>query len=170
LTLSENARLLAMVNVAMADAAIACWESKYHEVAWRPVTAIRVTDPTWTPLIPTPAHPEYPSGHSTVSGAAAVVLAGFFGESSSFIIDTDGGNQSSAGPGAPPMAGATRALTSFTAALEDVKDARIFGGIHFRTACDDGQATGRQVAEYIASTEGKAFQSVNGNRTGQTQK
>jgi len=170
LTLSENARLLAMVNVAMADAAIACWESKYHEVAWRPITAIRVTDPTWTPLIPTPAHPEYPSGHSTVSGAAAVVLAAFFGESSSFIVDSDGANQSSAGPGAPAMAGTTRTFDSFTGALDEVKEARIFGGIHFRTACDDGQATGKKVAEYIASTPGNAFQPVNGNHTGQTQK
>jgi PAP2 superfamily len=166
-TLSENARLFALLNVAMADAAIACWEAKYHYVFWRPITAIRVTDPTWTPLIPTPAHPEYPSGHSTVSGAAAVVLAGFFGENTAFDIDTDGANQSAAGPGAPPLAGAARSFTSFTAALDEVKDARIFGGIHFRTACDDGQATGRQVALYIAAN---AFLPVHGNKTGQTQK
>jgi hypothetical protein len=71
-TLSENARLLALLNIAMAVAAIACWEAKYHYVFWRPVTAIplaatdgnpaTIEDPTWTPLLVTPAHPEYPFG------------------------------------------------------------------------------------------------------------
>jgi membrane-associated phospholipid phosphatase len=168
MTLSENARLLALVNVAMADAAIACWDAKYHYVFWRPITAIRAsTDPAWTPLIPTPAHPEYPSGHSTVSGAAAAVLAAVFGDNVAFVIDTDGANQSSAGPGAPPLAGATRTFTSFTAALEEVKNARIFGGIHFRTACDDGQATGKSVAEFVLA---HAFHPLNGNGTGQAGK
>ncbi|HEX8068834.1 MAG TPA: vanadium-dependent haloperoxidase [Pyrinomonadaceae bacterium] len=76
LTLSQNARLLALLNVAMADAVIACWDAKYHYVLWRPITAIRLAgtdgnpdtaaDPAWTPLLTTPAHPEYPSGHATM--------------------------------------------------------------------------------------------------------
>jgi len=163
-TLSENARVFALVNVAMADAAIACWDAKYHYVAWRPITAMRVTDSTWTPLIPTPNHPEYPSGHSSVSGAAAAVLAGIFGEATPFVVDSDGARQADAGAGAAPMAGLTRSFSSFTSALEEVKEARIVGGIHFRTACDDGQAIGRAAAAYVIAN---AFQPLDGNKTGQ---
>ncbi len=146
-TMSENAHLLALLNIALADAVIACWEAKYHYVAWRPVTAIPLAatdgnpatdaDPTWTPLLITPAHPEYPSGHSTTSSAAATVLAHFFGEQSSFTIDSD------------VMLGVTRSFTSFSSAQDEIANARIFGGIHFRTACEDGRATGQQVANYI---------------------
>ena len=99
LTLSENARLLAMLNVAMADAVIACWDAKYHYVFWRPLTAIQfadtnpspatVVDPTWTPLLPTPAHPEYPANHATVSGAASMVLIHHFGNSVPFALESE---------------------------------------------------------------------------------
>jgi PAP2 superfamily. len=146
-TLSENARVLALVNIAMADAAIACWEAKYHFVFWRPVTAISLADTdsnsattadsSWTPLLTTPNHPEYPSGHSTVSGAAATVLASYFGNGTPFSVDSD------------VMLGVVRSFSSFSAALDEIQDARIFGGIHFRTACADGQATGAAVANYI---------------------
>ncbi len=88
-TLEENARLFAALNIAMADAVISCWDAKYEYNFWRPVTGIReaaddgnpdtAADAAWTPLISTPAHPSYISGHSTVSGAAAAVLADFFG-------------------------------------------------------------------------------------------
>ena len=148
-TLSQNARLLAALNVAMADAAIACWEAKYHYVFWRPVTAIPLAatdgnpdtaeDLTWTPVFATPNHPEYPSGHSTVSGSAAAVLANFFGDNTAFTINSDSAT----------LPGVSRSFTSFSEALEEVKEARIFAGIHFRAACDDGQATGVQVANYI---------------------
>lgn len=161
LTLSENARLFALLNVAMADAAIACWDAKYYYSSWRPITAIRsASDPAWTPLLPTPAHPEYPSGHSTTSGAAATVLAAIFGDQTPFVMDSDGSNQSSAGATAPPMNGATRNFTSIAAALQEVKDSRVLGGIHFRTACDDGAAAGSQVAEYLLAN---ALQRLNGN-------
>jgi len=146
-TLSENARLLALTNIAIADAAIACWEAKYNYVTWRPVTAIPLADtdgnpattadPSWTPLLTTPNFPEYPSAHSTVSGAAATVLASFFGNETSFSLDSD------------VMLGVTRSFSSFSAALNEVQDARVFGGIHFRTACVDGQATGTALANYI---------------------
>jgi hypothetical protein len=148
-TLSENARLLALLNLAMADAAIACWDAKYHYVFWRPVTAIplaatdgnaaTIADPSWMPLFATPAHPEYPSGHSTVSGAAATVLADYFGEATSFSVNSD------------VMLGVVRSFPNFTAALDEIKDARVFAGIHFRSACDDGQATGVTVAQYVIS-------------------
>jgi hypothetical protein len=146
-TLEENALIFAAVNVAMADAAIACWEAKYYYVAWRPVTAIpladtdgnpaTIADPSWVPLLITPPHPEYPSGHSTISAAGATVLAHYFGRNSSFMVDSD------------VMTGVVRSFPNFSAALAEIVDARVFGGIHFRTACDDGQATGTAVAEYV---------------------
>jgi membrane-associated phospholipid phosphatase len=143
----ENARLLALLDLAMADAGIACWEAKYHYVFWRPVTAIpladtdgnpvTIPDPLWMPLFATPNFPEYPSGHSTVSAAAAVVLANFFGEKSHFTVDND------------LMIGVSRSFSSFSQALDEVKNARVFAGIHFRSACDDGQATGTQVGNWV---------------------
>lgn len=142
-----NARLLALVNLAMADAAIGCWEAKYMYVFWRPVTAIplaatdgnpaTVEDATWTPLFATPAHPEYPSGHSCVSGAAAAVLADQFGERTRFSIDND------------LMPGVVRSFRGFSSALEEVKNARIYAGIHFRSATEDGQVLGANVARYV---------------------
>jgi membrane-associated phospholipid phosphatase len=156
-TLSENARLLALLNVAMADAAIACWEAKYHYLFWRPVTAIPMAatdgnddttaDPAWTPLFATPAHPEYPSGHSTVSSAAATVLSDYFGEATSFSVGSD------------VMVGVVRSFPNFTAALAEIVDARVFAGIHFRSACNDGQAIGAGVGQYVVSN---ALQPVNG--------
>ena len=131
----------------MADAAIVCWEAKYHYVTWRPVTAIpladtdgnpaTIADPDWTPLIVTPAFPEYPSGHSTVSGAAAGVLAAFFGSYADFDVDSDF------------MPGVVRSFGDFPSALDDVANARVFGGIHYRSACRDGQSTGVRVSEYV---------------------
>ena len=146
-SLLENARVLALLDLAMADAAIACWEAKYYYVFWRPVTAIPLADtdgnpgtspdPSWMPLFATPNHPEYPSGHSTVSGAAAVVLANIFGEMRHFTMDND------------LLIGVTRSYSSFSQALNEVKNARVFAGIHFRSACDDGQATGVQVGNWV---------------------
>jgi hypothetical protein len=143
----KNARLLAMLNLAMADAAIGCWEAKYHFVFWRPITAIpladtdnnpaTIADPAWMPLFATPAHPEYPSGHSCVSGAAGVVLATFFGEKTRFSVTSD------------VMPGVVRQFDSFSDALEEVRNARIFAGIHFRSATNDGQALGVSVADYV---------------------
>jgi membrane-associated phospholipid phosphatase len=145
--ISENAHLLALLNIAVADAVIACWDAIYHYVFWRPVTAIPLAatdgnaatadDPNWTPLIVTPAHPEYPSGHSTTSSAAATVLAHQFGEKTSFTVDSD------------VMLGVVRSFKSFSAALDEIANARIFGGIHYRTACNDGRATGTALAGYI---------------------
>jgi hypothetical protein len=145
--LVKNARTLALLNLAMADAVIGCWEAKAHYNFWRPQAAIReadtdaypatVPDPAWTPLLPTPNHPDYPSGHSCVSGAAGVILADRFGEKTRFSIETDN------------MLGVTRSYRSFLGALEEVKNARIYAGIHFRSACDDGQTLGRGVAGYV---------------------
>ena len=157
-TLMENARLLASLNLALADSVIGCWDAKYTFDSWRPVTAISLADTdgnpattadlTWTPLIVTPPFPEYPSAHSCVSGAAARVLADFFGEETVFSMGSD------------TMPGVIRYFSSFQDALDEVKNARVFGGIHFRTACDDGQALGSAVGEYIL---GHALLPVHGN-------
>jgi membrane-associated phospholipid phosphatase len=153
LTLSENAHLFALLNVTMTDAVIACWDVKYRYVFWRPITAIRAgdtdgnsaTDPdtAWTPWLDffppgTPAHPEFPSGHSTVSGSAAAILAEIFGNDTPFTVTSD------VRPG-------TRSFSSFSAAVAEIADARVFGGIHFRTSCVLGNALGQAVAEYVST-------------------
>jgi hypothetical protein len=94
----------------------------------------------WTPLFATPNHPEYPSGHSCLSGAAGAVLANNFGDRTSFSAVSD------------LMPGVVRSFRSFSSALKEVKNARIFAGIHFRSATDDGQTIGASVAEYILDT------------------
>ena len=144
---SDTARLLALVNLGMADAMIGCWDSKYTYSSWRPITAIQLADtdgndattadPTWTPLIVTPPFPEYPSAHSCASGAAAHILAQTFGEATSFGIVT------------LAMPGVTRQYHNFSEALADVANARVFGGIHFRTATIDGTSLGIAVADYV---------------------
>ena len=143
----QTARMLALVNLAMADAIIGCWDAKYTYGFWRPITAIQLgsvddndnttADPAWTPLITTPPFPEYPSAHSCVSGAATQILSQTFGEETSFSV------------GSTAMPGVTRRFTNFSAALEEIKNARVFGGIHFRTACVDGTALGISVGDYV---------------------
>jgi hypothetical protein len=164
LAFSEQARLLSLLNTAMADADIACWDAKYHFVFWRPVTAIpladtddnplTISDAGWTPLLITPNIPDYPSGHTSLSGAAGIVLATYFGERSSIDLVSD----------APAMSGVTRSFRSFSRKMNEVVDARIFGGIHYRTADVDGQATGTVVARYVMD---HAFLPAHGDRNSQ---
>jgi hypothetical protein len=147
LSLTENAHLFAVLNVTLADAIIACWDTKYRYVFWRPVTAIRTgltpadADPTWQPwldtLTGTPAHPEYPSAHSTYSGSAAFILSAEFGENTAFSLTSE------IRPG-------TRSFASFSDAIAEIVDARVFGGIHFRTSCLRGNMLGRAVADYVS--------------------
>jgi hypothetical protein len=147
LTLAENAHLFALLNIALSDSLIACWDSKYRFVFWRPITAIRAgltpmdADPLWEPwldfLTGTPAHPEYPSAHSSMSGAAAFILAAAFGENSAFTVTSE------VRPG-------TRSFSSFSDAIAEIADARVFGGIHFRTSCVRANALGRAVADYVS--------------------
>ncbi len=146
-SMSQTARLLALVNLGMADAIIGCWDAKYTYSFWRPITAIQLADTdgndntisegSWTPLITTPAFPEYPSAHSCVSAAATQILSRTFAEETSFNV------------GSNAMPGVTRTFTNFSAALEEIKNARVFGGIHFRTACVDGTALGISVGDYV---------------------
>ncbi|HMD16363.1 MAG TPA: vanadium-dependent haloperoxidase [Terriglobales bacterium] len=148
LSLTENAHLFAVLNVSMVDAIIACWDSKYRYLSWRPVTAIRAAaapgdpDSNWQPLLDsltgTPAHPEYPSAHSSFSGAAAFVLADFFGENTTFSVTSE------------ILPGTTRSYTSFSEAIAEIADARVFGGIHLRSSCARGNLLGRAVADYVS--------------------
>ena len=162
LTFSEEARLLALLNIGLADAIIGCWDAKYTYSSWRPVTAIQLAgtdgnpdttaDPTWAPLIVTPPFPEYPSAHSCVSGAATRILSNYFGENTAFSVSSDG------------MPGVVRYFSGFSAAIEEIKNARVFGGIHFRTACNDGQTLGESVGHYILSN---SLVPIHGEREGQ---
>lgn len=160
LSFSEQARMLAWLNLAMADAGIGCWDAKYHYSFWRPVTAIPLAnsdsnpattpDPTWAPLLVTPGFPEYPSAHSTVSSAGATVLAHVFGDTTWFAMVSD----------APSMVGVVRMFGDFSQALKEVANARVFAGIHFRAATDDGQAQGASIGRYVVE---RALQPVHGN-------
>ncbi len=148
LTLTENAHLFALLNLSLSDSLIACWDSKYRYVFWRPITAIRAgltpadADPLWEPwldsLTGTPAHPEYPSAHSSMSGAAAFILAAAFGENTDFSLTSE------------VLPGTVRSFHSFSDATAEIADARVFGGIHFRTSCARANTLGRAVADYVS--------------------
>ena len=138
--LMRSAHLLALMNLSIGDALIAVFEAKNFYNSWRPVTAINLTsDPTWTPLLVNPYFQEYPSAHSGTSSAAGAILASVFGDNTSFTVTS------------PAMPGVTRTFTSFSDAVAQVGDARVFAGIHFRSACNDAITLGIQVADYIRS-------------------
>jgi hypothetical protein len=149
LNLSSAARAFALMYVAAADAGIACFDAKYTYNFWRPITAIQradedgndntVPDLTWQPLVTTHQHPEYPSGHSTNSSAMATALSLVFGDD----------------PGVPIIANSPRnpsfprAWTTFSQGVDEVLDARVYIGFHFRTADETGARLGRQVAHFV---------------------
>ena len=146
-TMAENARLFALLNAAIADAAICAWEAKYQFNNWRPVTAIRngdadgnaatAPDPLWTPLLVTPPFPDYVSGHSTFSATAARVLALFYGtDQVAFTIGSDF------------LPGVRRSFTSFSAAAIEAALSRVYGGIHFRSASADGMTAGGEIGDW----------------------
>jgi len=143
-TREDNARLFAALNVACSDAHIAAFEAKYRVQHWRPVTAIRARavpgspDAAWEPLLVTPPHPDYPSSHATCSGAAEAVLRGFFASDAVAVSVTY-----------PPIFGVSRTFASFSQMAQEVDNARVWGGIHFRTADADGHALGRRVGELV---------------------
>src|SRR5688500_18759534 len=147
LDLSGKARLFALFYLAAADASIACWDAKYTYNFWRPQAAIRSGDfddndltagnATWQPFVGTPPHPEYPSGHTANSSAMAKILVSEFGEN----------------PGVPiavTLSGITRSWNSFNEALDEVIDARVYSGIHFRNSDEVGARMGRQIAQFVS--------------------
>ena len=142
---TENARLLAVAAMAMDDALIAVFDAKYAYNLWRPITAIRngegdARDPSWTPFIDTPMHPEYPCAHCIVSGALGAVLAAEIGAGPTPKL-------SSASPAA---AGAVRTWTSVDDFVQEVAVARIYDGVHYRNSSEVGTAMGKKIGELAA--------------------
>ncbi|MGD9561796.1 MAG: vanadium-dependent haloperoxidase [Pyrinomonadaceae bacterium] len=146
LSISARARIYALVYLAEADASIVCWEAKYLYNHWRPESAIHRgdedwngltdPDPAWEPLYPTPRHPEYPSGNPMNSGAMAAIMANAFGDN----------------PGIPVSAtinGITHQWATFSEGVDEVVDARVYSGIHFRSADQMGADAGVDIANYV---------------------
>ena len=144
----DASRLMAMLSVTYADGLIACFEAKYHFLFWRPITAVRagdtdgndatVGDPAWSPLLPaTPNHPEYPSAHSCLTPAAGRVIARFLHtEQIDFTI--------------PSLTGLGDRHYATPRDLEyDVTNARIWGGIHYRSAVEDGAEIAKKTADHV---------------------
>jgi hypothetical protein len=141
LPLDQNVDLLARMGVAMSDAFVGCWHDKYVYNLVRPITYIKKNiDPKWEPLLNTPPFPEYPSGHSTVSGAMGVVLTGFFGENYAFEDKT--GSPDGRNP---------RTFKSFHEAADEAGISRLYGGIHFLSAIVDGLEQGRCIGQYASA-------------------
>jgi len=148
LDIAEAARAFALLNVSVADSQVACWRQKYDAAYWRPVTAIRTADDgnpwtepdaDWTPLVQTPAYPDYPSGHGCVMGAASGALSHLFGADS---IDLD------------VFSAVTQTTRHYddTATLdEETMNARIWLGLHFRKAMTDANAMGHTVSGWVSS-------------------
>ncbi|MFA9232162.1 MAG: vanadium-dependent haloperoxidase [Microgenomates group bacterium] len=135
----RNAEVLAKLGMAVADGFIGCWNAKYEHDLLRPVTYIkRVIDKTWEPMLITPPFPEYPSGHSSQSGAAATVLSDLFGEDYAF---DDATHQADGLP--------VRHFTGFWPAAQEAAQSRLYGGIHFRSAIDLGLEQGRCIGTHI---------------------
>jgi len=159
LSLVENARLFALLNIAAADAGIAGWEAKYHYNFWRPEHAIREADtdgnpltkpdPDFIPLMPSPTFPDYPSGHSMFSGTCSRILARFFGtDEISFKVASEG------------LPGDVRLFDSFSEAAREVGRSRIFGGIHYSFADVEGRKAAARLADdvydnYLQPLDGK---------------
>jgi hypothetical protein len=147
-SLSENARDFALINMAISDGAVATFDAKYHYVFWRPETAIHNaasdgndrTDPdtAWAPYIVTPCFPGYPSAHATLSNAAREVIEQLYDVGQVSITLTNAA-----------VPGVTLQYTSLTQITDDIDDARVYGGIHFRTDQDAGGALGRRVGQYV---------------------
>lgn len=150
LTLSQNARFFAMTSMAMADAYIAAWDSKFFYSFWRPVTAIRagdtdgradtVADSAWTPLATTPNHPEYPAAHPTLSAAAAATLEAFFGTNEvEFVVDSTVAN----------LTTSQRVFSRLSDLVEESQLARVYGGMHYPQSSHHGAILGKQVGRFL---------------------
>jgi hypothetical protein len=151
LSVSESNRLLAVLNIAMADTAFTIWSAKRFygslptEVTWRPVTAIpladtdgnpdTVADPAWLPLIITPPHPEYPAGHPSQNGAAATVLLSYFRPQQIFTMTTAG----------QP----SRTYTSIPQARSEGDNGRVWGGMHYPSTVEISDGVGQAIANYV---------------------
>ena len=148
LDLLSTARLFALVNIALADAYIAGWDSKFHYNFWRPYTAIRAAstdgndntaeDTGWEPLMNTPPVHDYPSTHSTLGNAAATVLNKVVGANVGFIMSSTS---------AEPQE-TTRSFVNFSQAARENADSRVLAGIHFRFSCERGMELGEKIGDW----------------------
>jgi hypothetical protein len=147
-SLSENARAFALINMAIGDGSFASFFNKYHYNFWRPETAIHAgdtdgnrktdPDPNWVPFIPAPCFPGYPSNHGTLSNAGAEVLRRLYGEAGHAITLSN-----------PAVPNIVLHYGSFRQITDDISDARVYGGIHFRTDQDAGARLGRAVGRTV---------------------
>ena len=139
LTADAAVETYALTSIAIADAFVGCWKEKYRSMVVRPVTYVhRVFDPQWTTLFSTPPFPEYPSGHSTLSGAAAEVLVGLLGDTIAFTDSTQ------VDIGAP-----ARSFRNFTHARDEVAMSRVYGGIHYFPAVVNGLEQGKCIGQRV---------------------
>jgi PAP2 superfamily/Dockerin type I domain len=167
LSLNENARVMALTNIALADAAISSWDAKYQYDLWRPIDAIRkadldgnpatASDDSWQPLITTPPFPTYTSGHSTFSGAAAAVLTELFGNNYSFTDTSDSHSGLHQQPQAESQV-VSRDFSSFEQAAQEAGQSRVYGGIHFQFDNTAGLGTGKQIGEFVVANELRSVQ------------
>jgi hypothetical protein len=140
--LDETAIAYAKAGIACVEAGIGCWQTKYLWNLERPITAI--TDPLrfnhvgWTPLFATPAFPEYTSGHSTVAGSFTAIMTNLFGENYHFTNHTY-----------DYLGMAPRSFNSFKELATDISMSRLYGGIHYRVACDRGVVAGEKIGSNI---------------------
>lgn len=140
-SLMETANAYTKTSLAIADAFISCWDEKYKTNLVRPETLINQNiDPDWLPILQTPPFPEYTSGHSVISGAASVILTGIFGENFAFDDDTE------LQFGLP-----IRSFASFYDASTEAALSRMYGGIHYRAAVDNGLVQGKNVGHFVAN-------------------
>ncbi len=147
-SLSENARAFALINMAINDGAVATFFNKYHYNFWRPETAIHAggsdgnrktdADPNWAPFIVTPCFPSYPSAHGTLSGAAAEIMRHLYGEAGHAITLSN--------PAVPTI---VLHYGSFNQITDDISDARVYGGIHYRTDQDAGARLGIAIGRAV---------------------
>ena len=145
---ADNARLFGALYASLADSAISAFEAKYYYGLWRPITAIRAADtdgnpdtevdPTWTPLVPTPNHPDYVSGHRATWGGFSEALRQFFGTKQINATMTS------------VVTGTERNFTSTDQINNEIIDARVYVGFHTRTADVHGILMGKRIAKYIA--------------------
>ena len=159
LSLWENARLFALLNLAMADGYVASWETKYHYNFWRPVTAIQLADtdgnpdtladPNWTPLQLTYPMPDYDSGHAVQGGVAAQVLKDFFGTDT--IAFTACSLTLPAGSRCGEGGAVLRVYSSFSQAADENGVSRILIGIHFRDGVEQGIRHGRRIGQFTVN-------------------
>jgi hypothetical protein len=151
LSMARSNRLLAVLNISMADTAFTVWSAKRHyggiptEVTWRPATSIpfadadgnpeTAPDPGWVPLVTTPSHPEYPAGHPSQNGAAATVLLSHFDDAQTFTLTTTG----------QP----SRTYTSIAQARSDGNNGRVWGGMHYPSTVNISDSVGEAIANYV---------------------